>query len=333
MVETEQAVVPGPVESLSKHNIIKAAGSGVATFAITDNGSLFSFGTSRRGQLGIGEGIEMTQEPRKIDIPGCCTHISLGWGHAVALNSDGEVFTWGWCANGRLAHSFASSAEDELEENLQKRSIWSPRKVKLLEDVKVTHVAAGGDHTLIVSECGNLYSFGDGDLGQLGRHIRQEGEHMEPTGIDDCQVKICDTLREEKGAENSFSRVAAGLGHNIALMRDGNIRTWGWNLAGQCGLGKTEGAIVSYPTLLDIPSSIEAIFEAGRVHTILATRSVGSDAAKKFLLSFGSATNGRLGTGSNIDSLLPEEIELPVKGDIIDIACGMDHNVAIVTPL
>ena len=43
-----------PLPSLLQ--VVSATGSGVATFAITRGGGLFAFGSSKRGQLGLGPG-------------------------------------------------------------------------------------------------------------------------------------------------------------------------------------------------------------------------------------------------------------------------------------
>lgn len=56
----------------------------------------------------------------------------------MASAEDGLVYTWGWPASGRLGHSFASSPEEEQqEEALEQRSVWEPRLVELLKSVKV----------------------------------------------------------------------------------------------------------------------------------------------------------------------------------------------------
>eukprot|EP00966_Prymnesium_polylepis_P114063 2636199-Prymnesium_polylepis.1 len=51
----------------------------------------------------------------------------------------------------------------------------TPKVVEALAGVTVRTVAAGGDHSLVLSEDGVVYSFGDGDGGKLG-HGNEEGQ-------------------------------------------------------------------------------------------------------------------------------------------------------------
>ena len=62
-----------------------AAASGVASFAISAQGSVWSWGASKRGQLGQGMGI--TESPQPHRLPGLegIVSVACGWGHALAL--------------------------------------------------------------------------------------------------------------------------------------------------------------------------------------------------------------------------------------------------------
>lgn len=62
-----------------------ATGSGVASFALCADGSLFAFGSSKRGQLGLGLGLLHGVEPRQVRLPGAARQVAAGWGHAAAL--------------------------------------------------------------------------------------------------------------------------------------------------------------------------------------------------------------------------------------------------------
>lgn len=67
--------------------------------------------------------------------------------------------------------------------------------------------------------------------------------------------------------------MAAGLSHCAVLTSSGELLTWGWNSAGQLGLGaSSSGMTVESPQRVnDLPSySIQQI-AAGRVHTMFST--------------------------------------------------------------
>lgn len=65
--------------------VIGAAASGVASFAIDAQGCVWSWGTSKRGQLGQGTGIAESAQPRRLPGLEGITSVACGWGHALAL--------------------------------------------------------------------------------------------------------------------------------------------------------------------------------------------------------------------------------------------------------
>ena len=57
---------------------------------------------------------------------------------------EGEVYSWGWPASGRLGHSFAAGEGEEGEGALLARSVWVPRRVDLLRSVRVKQASGAG---------------------------------------------------------------------------------------------------------------------------------------------------------------------------------------------
>ena len=66
--------------------VTQATGSGVASFACTSDGRLYSWGSSKRGQLGLGSHILSSASPAKLSGVSNVVQVSAGWGHALALN-------------------------------------------------------------------------------------------------------------------------------------------------------------------------------------------------------------------------------------------------------
>lgn len=62
-----------------------ATGSGVASFAVCADGSVHAFGSSKRGQLGLGPGVRHTTDPQQLRLPAAAAQVAAGWGHAAAL--------------------------------------------------------------------------------------------------------------------------------------------------------------------------------------------------------------------------------------------------------
>ena len=126
--------------------------------------------------------------------------VACGREHTVCCTSSGAMFSWGWGEAGRLGlgevgsilspqrvsvvRSFARSIEPKENTSGSKKR-WGQKLLgdfgggPLLfdenslppppdEDVHVTSVACGREHTLCISSVGELFTCGAGDYGQLG---------------------------------------------------------------------------------------------------------------------------------------------------------------------
>lgn len=72
------------------------------------------------------------------------------------------MFSWGGASNGELG-------QGGLEEHI----VSSPTRVPFPPATSLASVAAGGRHTLLLTQRGELHSCGSNDLGQLGREGSQ----------------------------------------------------------------------------------------------------------------------------------------------------------------
>jgi hypothetical protein len=84
-------------------------------------------------------------------------------------------------------------------------------------------VAAGAMHSLVLTESGEVYAWGDNEFGQLG--------------LGDMVVRLTPTKVE---GLPKVKAVAAGYDHSLVLTESGEVYAWGWNDYGQLGLGDTE---------------------------------------------------------------------------------------------
>jgi alpha-tubulin suppressor-like RCC1 family protein len=349
--EQDFSVAPSPAISLpAKYQIQRATGSGVATFVLTTDSSLLVSGSSKRGQLGLGsETLTTTHKFQQIHLPGKVLAVAAGWGHAAALVEDGtntKMFTWGWPAHGRLGHSFATCPEDELEETLKRRCVFEPREVELLRGVKLSSIACGMDTTYAITQDGRLLSFGDNSLGQLGRPDVDGKNNFTAAPKDASTWEVC-VKRESNRAKNvKFRKIAPGLGHCLAVTGGGSVISWGWNAASQVGLGEDadEKDIVYSPKLIfGVAKNRSAMIGAGRVHSVLITDELHQEKAEmptafgrtwpflSMAYTWGSAANGRLGTGTYENAPFPELLTSLDGEMMLDVACGMDHTLLLVS--
>lgn len=133
---------------------------------------------------------------------------------SAAITSSGSLYTWGRGNYGCLGHG---SSEHVL----------LPTVVTALGGQHVIKVAcgAGDSHTLCVTKQGNVYSWGDGDFGKLGRG-----------GFDGSKVpKLIDKLQNVQIVE-----VYCGDQFSIALSKDGKLYSWGKGEGWRVGLNTEE---------------------------------------------------------------------------------------------
>ncbi|PWM15037.1 MAG: hypothetical protein DBX49_05395, partial [Clostridia bacterium] len=139
--------------------------------------------------------------------------VVAGNSHTLALKSDGTVWAWGSNARGQLG----------LGNNLD-TSI--PVCLEALRDQQVISISAGEYHSLALTKNGEIYSWGDNALGQLGLDLISSGEG----GV--TQPTLVTGLPK-------VSKISAGLDHTAALTQNGLVYTWGSNQYGKLGNGST----------------------------------------------------------------------------------------------
>jgi alpha-tubulin suppressor-like RCC1 family protein len=111
--------------------------------------------------------------------------------------------------------------------------------------------------------------------------------------------------------------LSAGGNHSLALLPDGRVWAWGWNLQGQ--LGNDLGEQVPTATRVEGLDQVTAI-SAGDTHS-LALRADGS------VWAWGNNEDGRLGDGTTEMRRTP--VPVVGLGNITAISAGLSHNLAL----
>ena len=142
-----------PAKILGLDNVIQVVAGHTHSLALTEDGRVWSWGNNFAGQIGnglLGEGVAT---PIQIDELENVVAVAAGYGHSVALKTDGTVWTWGNNHYGQLG-----------AENLFYSLL--PLEVEGLTDVVA--VFAGYNNTLVLTKDGHVVTFGDNHVGQLG---------------------------------------------------------------------------------------------------------------------------------------------------------------------
>jgi secretion-regulating guanine nucleotide exchange factor len=104
---------------------------------------LWTMGSNKFGQLGR----LTTDAIGKVSVEGTVTHIAAGWTHALAL-VDGKVLSWGRHDWGQTGHSNHNPSFLPLE--------------------PIVSIATGSEHSVALSQSGNVFVWGWNEHGNLG---------------------------------------------------------------------------------------------------------------------------------------------------------------------
>lgn len=78
--------------------------------ALSDDGSVYSWGANDKGQLGEGSKIENNPTPKRILLVAKVTKISCGKHHTLAMTERGEIYAWGSNHHGQLGTGSSSKS-------------------------------------------------------------------------------------------------------------------------------------------------------------------------------------------------------------------------------
>jgi len=155
--------------------------------------------------------------------------LAVGLTHCLAVTQSGEIVSWGANGHGQCGHGFQST------------EYLSPRVVQGVNGAHTRSASAGRVHSLVVTDDGNLYSFGGDTHGQLGHGTHSTGNSVTPRSTGGYHgvyspMKVHVTVGFEALQSGRIVATAAGGKHSIALTADGRVFAWGDNELGQLGM-------------------------------------------------------------------------------------------------
>ncbi|KAG5567645.1 hypothetical protein RHGRI_002997 [Rhododendron griersonianum] len=178
---------------------------------LLSKGEVYTWGFGRGGRLGhpdfdihSGQAAVITPRlvtsglgARKVKAIAAAKH------HTVVATEGGDVFTWGSNREGQLGYTSVDTQP-------------TPRRVSSLRS-KIVAVAAANKHTAVVSDSGEVFTWGCNKEGQLGYGTSNSASNYTPRLIEYLKGKV-------------FVGVVAAKYHTIVLGADGEVFTWGHRL-------------------------------------------------------------------------------------------------------
>ncbi|KAF9357621.1 Williams-Beuren syndrome chromosome region 16 protein [Mortierella sp. AD094] len=191
----------------------------------------------------------------------------------------------------------------------------SPTEVKLVDpNENVAHVECGLDHTVLLTDQGNLYTMGWGADGQLGLGPESSSDRAVPTLIERLSWKA-------KGKEiGRVKKISSSTDFTLALLENNQIWIWGNAEYGQCMVNKKIDRILEP---MHIPHPIPetetiASVAAGGTFGLLLTKT-----GKVYTCGYGA-----LGLGQDKTQILMPEQITSLSG-IREIFASTDYAAAI----
>ena len=169
---------------------------------------LWVWGLNSNGQLGTNNTITRSAPVNTFAGGANWKQVSCGYYHAVAVKTDGTLWTWGQNSYGQLGTNGFSDSEVPIT-TFAGGSNWR-------------QVSCGSLHSAAIKTDGTLWTWGRNIFGQLG---------VNASGVGNTRVTPVTTF----AGGNNWKQVACGYQSTLAVKTDGTLWTWGRNGSGQLG--------------------------------------------------------------------------------------------------
>ncbi|OPX86441.1 MAG: Exoglucanase B precursor [Pelotomaculum sp. PtaB.Bin104] len=327
-----EQLTPAKINGLT--GIVAVAVGDNHSLALDNSGNVWAWGKNNLYQLGNGSTTN-SNVPVKI-ISGGIKAISAAGDHSIALKNDGTVLGWG--ADGYATYYSLSGIDGHTPGQLYYGTVYASvhyplTGVKgiatsrqfsayLFDDGRIcrigyfvdevgaptvmpmkhysaplgiTAIAAGENFVVALKQDGTVIALGDNNFGQYGNGTQGNGTPADPrpygvaTGL------------------SNIDSIAAGGYHCLAVDQDGQVYTWGKNLNGQLGTGKTN----IHLTPVKVEGLLEISALAGGTESSVAFRNMEK------IYVWGNNDNGQFGNDSKTGSKVPTLVKM--SGSDIDI--------------
>jgi len=186
-----------------------ASAGGFHTAAVKTDGTLWTWGYNARGQLGDGTATNRSSPGTVAGGGNSWCRVSVGRTHAVAIKTDGTLWTWGCNSHGQLGDGTTTNRSSPV--------------TAAGGDTNWCFASAGNVYTAAVKTDGTLWTWGTNSGGQLG----------------DGTTTLRSSPGTVAGGGTTWCIASAGDSHTAAIKTDGTLWTWGVNSQGRLGDGTT----------------------------------------------------------------------------------------------
>ncbi|KAJ9376072.1 hypothetical protein DTO063F5_8994 [Paecilomyces variotii] len=302
---------PTPIsqDKFPRVRIVSVAAGDNATFALTEEGFVYGWGTfvTNEGDVGWWNNGVIEKQSQPMQIPGLekIIQISAGNNFCLALDWRGKVFSWGRSEQSQLGRRLVvdrrryTVTDQDTIDNLRNDLGLLPGLVALPPRKKFTSIHAASDHAFAIDSNGDTWAWGLNNYGQTGIGV---GAGRGGSAIMIPQKVI--SLISYK-----MKMIQGGRHHSIGITQSGECLVWGRMDGAQTGLDinsppiddptkviseRGKPRILLQPVALPIPGCVYAA--AGSDHNILIT-------SEGRAYSWGFNATYQCGQGPSIDDI------------------------------
>lgn len=180
-------------------------------------------GRNSVGELGLNNTIRKSS-PTQVGADTDWSYLAQGLAsaHSLAIKTDGTLWSWGYNIFGQLGLAISNSINKSSPTQVGVGFTW-------------LDVAVGSYATSAVRSDNTLWSWGNGNFGQLGNNS---------TTSTNSPVQV--------GALTNWAKISRGYNFAVAVKTDGTLWSWGQNTSGQLGFpGANKSSPVKVGSLED----------------------------------------------------------------------------------